>query len=123
MKTKTKINGTPVFLVDFSVLKNMLEGKKDSSTKILDEVKKIKAKGIDFKFFTTSMNFHRGLFLAKKIDILRLRDILSLINIAPSAKNDFMDEKSVMTDMVCFAEALTVSKTILERLEKERGKI
>jgi hypothetical protein len=130
MKNKMKINGIPTFLVDFSVMKDMLEGKKGSSIKILDEVKKMKKAGMEFRLFTTSMNFHRALFIAKKIDVLRLRDILALIHIAPSATDNFMDEKATITDMVCLAEAMTLSKNILERVEKEmegkktfRGKI
>jgi hypothetical protein len=118
MKTETKIMGIPTFILDYSVLKTILEGKKDASTKVIDKIKEMKKEGIEFKCFTTSANFHHALFIAKKIDIVRLHDIMELVVIATSIHRNFKDRESVLSDMVCFAEAITMSQKILEGIKK-----
>jgi hypothetical protein len=118
MKTETKVMGIPTFVFDYSVLKTILEGKKDASTKIIDRIRKMKNEGIEFKCFTTSANFHHALFIAKKIDIVRLHDIMELVVIAPSIHTNFKDRESVLKDMICFAEAMTMSQKILEGIKK-----
>lgn len=122
MKNETKIMGIPTFILDYSVLKTILEGKKDASTKVIDKIKEMKKKGIEFKCFTTSANFHHALFIANKIDFARLHDIMDIVTIAPSINADYKDKKSVINDMICFGEAMVASQKILNNIEKLCGK-
>lgn len=100
-------NGIPVFIFDNSVIQKILEGESTIDSKVLVEVERCRRDGLALPCFTTSANFFNALYRAEKIDMKSLRMFLDNVNIAPSIRTNFKDEKEVMHDTILFAETFS----------------
>lgn len=93
-----------MFLVDDSVLIQMLEGVKPATEtgKVLDKL--TKADPGTYTAMTTSSALLRAIHESSKIaDMSKLKDILETIKIVPTSA-DFKDEKAVREEMINFAK-------------------
>lgn len=96
----------PLFIFDFGVLQQVFEG--DNSKKALDliiKIKDLKKMGAPMVSVTTLSNFLRALYLAKKVDADKLKDVLDSLNVIPSTA-DFKNEKAVIEDTIKLANTL-----------------
>jgi predicted CopG family antitoxin len=93
----------PAFILDYSSLKNMLEGKK-SGSELLEKLIEMKAKGKEIEAFTPLSSFLRAIHLAdKNIKIEVLQKVISIITIVPSFA-DFNNEEEVLKEIIIIAK-------------------
>lgn len=95
-----------LFVFDFSVIKQILEGKNEEKSKdILEKMAGLKAQNKDVVAITTTSNFLRALYLAENIEKKMVSMLLETIIVIPSAA-DFKDDKAVMNDVLSVIEKL-----------------
>lgn len=103
-----------VFMIDFTVIKLMLEGNnKQKSVDLLNKLHNLKKRLPENEapnVFTTTSNFLRGLYDAKKIDLDYLHQFLktvTIVSIHPVNKFDMMGEQAVMNENIKMLEAMS----------------
>jgi len=101
----------PMFILDASVMQNIIEGKKEGShVKLLEVMNKIKTQtSSGMEFFTTQSAFQRAIWRADSDTPLSFLQYLNdVITIIPNFNNtDFKNENAVRDEVIMVAKAMT----------------
>ena len=101
----------PLFLIDHTVLLQMLEGdNKNRAIEMLDRITNMKKRNVPFKAITTLPCFLRAIWEAKNLQVENLRKIIDPIQIISTGQVDYKSEKEVTEDIIKLAEKLTKDK-------------
>lgn len=101
----------PVFLIDWSATRDIIEGKKKTSKDILSKMVQMKKEGKPMNFITPLSNLLRAIHVANpETKIKDLQKLIDCVNIDYSLV-DFRDEKAVQSEILRIATIASGGKS------------